>query len=489
MLILLKFFGLFFLSCVLYAKTTCLYRSMAFLNSPQFDSSVELELDLNTSEGAGKIVLDILTTENGLVGGLYNNKQKKIPSSFKTWAKKNNLGDPRDIAWDRVPDEFKISLLRDISKDASFFEDRSIPGMRVKKSIYLNFSQSTRFLGEDYPPGRHKIDASKLLGGAVEYRNPFEVKQVSGVELHFRAKQSAGTTSNDAWKLLAGLGIARNHQHIHIVSKMPYAKLQEDPEVMPLVLADFVRRTNLAAEMLSIVEEGGRIGDTLCQSLLSFGMLKPERLNKITKFFTDEARISNSGKLNRFLGLAWVTFVAPGKYDDPSLWGLEFRSIIESSDPDAYKAILDAIQYKMENDEYGIDPTDMRRWSSARYANEIPITAISNEHYNRPWRKLFSGADKKVKKAAGLWFRYKVRLDAWSSNAYEYKMLIHNWSHDPLWLNAPDSVTQKIIEQQVIALKRLRKGERRKIVMKDFLLNSGLYEKMMESVGVQVSMP
>jgi hypothetical protein len=236
--------------------TECILNALRTLKDPQQDSSVELELNMTSR------VLNLLTTSNGKVGGLLEGREE-LPSWFQEWAREKHPAtqDTRDLDWDLLDNKTKIHLLQDLSqgRHQRFYSDRQIHGIAVKKQVTVSFSRPTVFLGKHYGPGENVVDLSSVMGGKVEYRGPTEVDSVSGVELHFRGNQSAGQMSNDAWKLLDGLGIKRNHQHVHIVSPLPEEELKNDPEVEPARMADFFRRANLAAEMAHIIQNDGRI--------------------------------------------------------------------------------------------------------------------------------------------------------------------------------------------------------------------------------------
>ena len=74
---------------------------------------------------------------------------------------------------------------------------------------------------------------------------------------------------------------------------------------------------------------------------------------------------------------------------------------------------------------------------------------------------------------------------ALSKDHHEVKMLIHDWSHHILVYQNP-GLAQKILTEQIKAIDRLASGKAStNQIMSDFLLNSGLYDEGLKSLGLE----
>ena len=63
-------------------------------------------------------------------------------------------------------------------------------------------------------------------------------------------------------------------------------------------------------------------------------------------------------------------------------------------------------------------------------------------------------------------------------------MVLHDWSHDPLFFNQPDRIHQ-IRNEQIQALSALKEGISEQAVIREFLEKSGLYEAVLRSLAPQ----
>jgi hypothetical protein len=66
---------------------------------------------------------------------------------------------------------------------------------------------------------------------------------------------------------------------------------------------------------------------------------------------------------------------------------------------------------------------------------------------------------------------------------HDLKMLIHDWSRDPLFFEDA-SLQRRIVDEQVKALTAITSGESIATVMPRFLRDSGLYRRVLASVGL-----
>jgi|CXWL01.1.fsa_nt_gi hypothetical protein len=437
---------------------------------PRRDSSVEIEVDTYPQ------ILKLLTTADGTVGGLLGDLAPPEGSPA------------RDVAWDSLSPGVQLDLLKFVSahKTTTFFDDRRITHMHVKKKAVLKFVKETTFLGKTYPPGRHLVDISRALRDIVEYRGADEVNTVTGVELHFRDDQSAGAVSNDARRLLEGIGVPITHQHVHIVAPLPIEALEREPDVQAAAMGDFYRRVNLLAEMTTIIDDGASVDMNVSGKITYFGYAKPWTISGVTEYF-ENAALRRYWPIQDTFKIAWVGFRGSDKYDQPGLYGFEYRAISAGANETDYRDILDRIQQSMLRDDYGIAKDRIRQWLAGRTASN----AVTDAWYNQDWSVLVRNAKPEAKEALGLtgifnrilWEVGIKKTFGWDQDSHtELKMLMHDWSKDPLTFQ-DEAFQRKIADQQLRALARYRKGESVNALISDFLLDSGLYAAVSRSIG------
>lgn len=444
---------------------------------PRRDTTVELELYSYPP------IFNALTTPDGTVGSLLPGRP--LPAGFPAFPVRGGFDarKPRQIRWDRLDPRDQLTLFARVTelKETDFFADRRIPGFSVKKRLMLHFDRETVFMGKTYRPGGHLVDVSKAFEKTtVEYIGPFGVKPFAGVELHFRTDDSAGAVSNDAWTLLDGLGVPRNHQHVHVVAPLPVEALRRDPDFEAARLADFYRRTNILAEMASIIMEAAQLRkneavDDQGNKVVIFGNLSMPALKGVARYLSDVGR-GIDRPLKDAYKIAYVGFWGSDKYDEPGLYGFEYRAISRHFEPIQLREFLDQIQRGMLTQDYGIAPETFRRWM-ARYARDGADAAetMGKTLHTRGWEELLASAAPEV--------RAVVPQGMKAPKDHAIRMLVNNWSDDPLiFENEP--LKRRIVAAQVAGLKKLKEGGNPTAVVADFLVDSGLYEAVSLSLGV-----
>jgi hypothetical protein len=468
-------------------SANCVLESLNSLSHPAVDTAVELEL------GTTSKVLHLLTTPNRKVGGFFQNGDV-VPKWLPEWAKEKHpeVADFRQLDWDSLEDHVKLDLIVDVSRSRgqSFHHDRRIHGLVPKKKVTLRFKKATVFLGKTYSKGEHVIDLSGALTDQVEYRSAREVSNVAGVELHFRSGQSSGQVSNDAWTLLEGFGIPRNYQHVHIVAPIPFDELKGAPRLESARLGDFFRRANLAAEMIDIVEEGGKISTHgEADGQIFFAPAGTTTIWGVTTYFEHLARGVDRRPGDSYK-MAWVGMRGSDKYDRPGLWGIEVRSVGSKSDTALYRKFLDSLQFAMNMQEYGVKKDRMSKWLELGVRrNESAPAAVEGIWYNKPWEALFKQAPLPVRLKL-LWSQKqkKSTFQAFGNEHDEVKMLFFDWSHDPLFFDNPKAL-KEIVSAQKAAVSEILAGKTKiNEVMKTFLRDSGLYKEVLRSVGLNMQM-
>ncbi len=300
--------GLALAPSALAIRSTVCELGLPRLAEPQFDSSVELELKLTPE------TMQFITSTDGTLrpfGPLPARTQKWIEENKPRYADKM-----RELPWDQLPFEEKQYLMRRPGPAHDFFRDRSIKGTKIRDEIEVVFRKNTTFLGQMYPRGKHTLRTASFMTPHVEYGDPNHMKNAGDIELHFRVRQSAGSASKDAWTLLEGMKIPRNHQHVHIVAKMPLARLMADPTNEGFRSADFIRRANLLAEMISVME-GTKIFQHSDHIGEYFAYLERSDYTGLQSFFTQVGRGQSMDTGSRFK-MGWIGMSAGNKYDLPS---------------------------------------------------------------------------------------------------------------------------------------------------------------------------
>ncbi len=427
----------------------------------------------------------LITTPNGKVGGFLQTGEA-LPLWLKTWINANHpsITDPLEFPWNNLQVAQQLQLIEEISRlrNQNFFKDRTIAGLVTQPVHRLEFAAPTRFLGTDYPAGSHLIDLTSVLSRKVEYVSPSSIQNFRGIELHFRANESAGNLSNDAWKFQEGLRISKTHQHVHVVAPLPVEFLAKDPVMAPVVIGDFFKRANLAAEMLDVVHQGYRIESSKNAKVTFFDFLQPKQLKGVTHYFQQVAE-GKSPPIGDQFKMGWVGMRGHDKYDLPNLWGLEFRSVHSNSNKNLVKEFLNGVQYAMDQKQFGVTPSQIRSWQKAFPAGDLP-TQLSQSLYHQEWDALLLQLSPTLSAKRNL--IETIQTAPRFKYHEEVKMLAFDWSKDPFFFNKP-ALVKKIEYEQARAIQRLQQSHvDPSDVMGDFLLNSGLYESVLRSVGVKL---
>jgi len=458
----------------------CLSQSWRNLLEAPHDSPVELELD--TSEE----VLKLLTTTTGTVEPLLT--EVVMPEWLHELRAKHfpKLASAKQIPWDRLSYGQQLELLKDYSRarTVKFGEDRSVPALRVRRSIRKRFSKPAEYLGKTYPAGAHDIDLGEFLEETVEFASPEDMQDFGGVEIKVRLKNgTAGHASNLAWEFLRSHRIPRTHQHVHIISEFPLQHAKNSL-LDAVQLADFVRRANLAAEMISLVEDGTPIAAPRWKGTTQeFGTLSERMLLRLVAYFGRPMFYERENNAATNFKIAYVGVRGRGKYSDGSLWGLEVRSIGKNTAPATARAFLDALQARMVSRDYGLPRERIERWLDRRpdpywVPNDLgALVAL------RDWPDMVSRLPKHLEQFKP-WLKNIETESALLKQHQEIKMLIHDWSKDPLVSDVP-GFAELVAFQQARGMRRLEAGEPPLAVVQEFLRASKLYETVRQSIGMK----
>lgn len=455
--LLLCFFLLFTTASHADRAVDCM-RDLPRLAEPPFDASVEMEMNLTPE------VMQFITSTDGTLKPF-----GRLSPRTKQWIKEHKpeyQSDPGALPWDELPFDEKQFLMRRRASPDGFFRNRNIRGTKVRDQVEVVYKSNTVFLGKEYKRGRHTLDTKDFMLPHVEYGDPNHMKDASDVELHFRVRQSAGAAGRDAWTLLEGMKIARNHQHIHMVAKMPVERLRQDPALESLRYADFVRRVNLLAEMNSMLE-GTEIFKHSDGVADYFAFLDRADYTSLQTFFLNVARGQSQNTRSRFK-MGWVGLSAGNKYDKPGLIGLEYRAIDDISPPELMEATLNGIQHALTHDNLGISAADFKAWQG-NGPNRDQVAAL-----------VYHGG---LVYVTGLTPSQKQNLMTVLRKNEGVKMLTFDWAGDPMFYGKPERIAQ-VQAAQLTAQIKIGNGHAADRVLHDFVLDSGLYQATVESLNM-----
>jgi len=458
-----------------FTKCSKIIRSLI---TPEHETSVELEVQ--NTDG----ILSLLTTTDGTLGPLLPPKPTLsllgfgLPADLQQHFQGLTYEQIAAEPWDHLSlKQKRIFLLwATVRKRTSFFEDRSVPGIKMKDKAFLHFNRPTQFLGREYEAGTHEVDISNIFR-KVEYATPSQNPQF--LELHFRTQQPAGVVSNSAWTFLAGIQERKIHQHVHIVRPLNINRLQEEGQIRSVLLTDFYRRANLVLEMMTIVEEKKQgITSRGEKDVLFWDNLSTERLSKVFNHLEISRLTGRQPHLNSQAKMAYVGFRGSDTYDNPELFGFEVRGISEHATPETIKQYLDTLQWAMTQDHFGVTKDEMEKWMELQ---KEPIgSSLVSTWYNQPWEKLrTNGHGHRFEELDPYLRKYVFDLE----QNRELKMLLHDWSNDPLLFNKPKLINH-IRKEQLKALETLNSGVASpQRTIRDFLIHSGLYGIFTRSLG------
>ncbi len=476
---LLRFWlGIVFWGIQVFGSTAlnCLH-SFHKLAHPKFDTAVELEMVSDPP------ILKLFTPKKGIVAGVF--ERGEIPQEIKNLFPGKSDKEILQTEWKDLAPYKQLEILRfqGKKKATSFFEDRKIPNMKYEDALFADVKTATDFLGKHYPEGLHTIRPPEFLKGAIEYMGPFNYP--GGVELHFRIKKSAGETSKEARNFQKLIGVNPTHQHVYVVTPIPQKRLEKNPVLVGTQNAEFYRRVNLAAELITVMEFGGDVKERHSKngSLEThvFGALKPDNLVKMADYLVDRGKGIERPPLKDQLKMAWVGFRGADKFDEPNLMGMEFRSISASANLEVYERFLDTVQKAWLQQKMGISQERIKSWLEEKYQGNYK-KALKDNWYQKTWPEVISKAPSELRSELGFFKRqrFSARND---SEHTELKMLFHDWSKDPLFFE--DLRHQESIRKaQVKAVKELKEKDADiQTVMVDFLTESGIYEAVLRSLN------
>jgi hypothetical protein len=365
---------------------------------------------------------------------------------------------------------------------STFAQSRKVPGVVLRSKVYVRFSRPMELFGHSYPAGeRVEVDLSNILKDpAVEIGGPEAEHDLSYFEFHLRGNvKSSGALQSDTWTLLEALGVSKDRAHVHTLGPANREALRQN-DVAIAQRVEHYRRTNLAAEMISVVDKRLPINEIVGHSgLMNWGSLTNSSLYRVYKDLSRYAATGTSptGDPHK---LAYVSFHFPSKYDgDIPLFGYQFRSV-DKRRRGQFESLLDGAQQSLNQSTHLIPAQEMIRWKqSTGNTWEIAVTKL---WYRNPANDLLTAASPESKQLLQTKPFILQRLNEYKTTNLETGMLTYDWAADPLFIGLPELQT-KIRQRQALALERIGQGLSPPEELRSFLTESGIYERVIGSVS------
>lgn len=469
------------------------FQSVFTLRKPEQKTPVEIEVP-----ASDELVATFKTTD-GTTGPVL---AKVAPPWFLRKLAKQHGTTPSKLPWELVgvPERRKLFVWVAKKRGVTFDEDRTIPGIVMPRHVLVNWESRE---GDLYRSG---VIPRAAEWGKVEFMSEKSMLgAVHKVELHLLARKPSGDVVQRAWDLIekSYLGIAKPHFHAHI--------LRPIAEVLPLgakpvriaQVMDFRRRAEMAAQMLCVFENKPvRLREA--NGVYLWGPMNVERMHDLAEWLTRIAKGSKFTDKEQQLykslfkrGLIGLRGPATYEGDVPML-GLEPRGILNPLRPERtpnyeenMRQFLNGLQGAYEDDNFGMAPEHFQKWFEANSLDlSIPLRMTRNYHVRSQFG-LYEAAAPELRALLfnndDAWWRFAELL----KDDESYKLLLHNWTDDPLFFDQPE-LLEKIHQAQIKAMKsalRSTTPQGAKRALKDFLLESEVFERFLGSVGVEIVPP
>jgi hypothetical protein len=462
-------------------RAKCIADVTRQIIKPKLDSAVEMEIQMSPR------VLPLITTLDGTLQPMLV-EGKEIPAEILNLihSQKGARFDPGKFLWDDLDGEQQHALMKAMCKGASFFDNRSIPGMMMRKKVRVHFVSDTTLFGNSYKKGFNEVDTSDFLVPKVEHLGPTSVDEVAGFEFHFRTNLPSGQVWSDARKFIyAAVGpSAKIGTHIHIVSKMPDKLFEEaSSKIAAKVITDYYRRANLLAEVLSSYA-GSPVRTVESDGATYFDNLSANSLSSLEVIWAGYSKKRGLPKFGDQYKMAYIGLRGPDSYDQAAIWGLEYRAVPHRPNTKVMSAILDAIQYDMQRSQFTIGPDEIKQWIKDQPdLDGAPHSLL----YDMDLDQMLSNASADVAAAARA---LGTRLEKLSGENKLVKALLTDWSKDTIFMKHTAEELQAVREAQIKALKALKKRDADvERVLADFFTNSGVLRAIARSLSVEHLVP
>jgi len=424
------------------------------------DTAIEVEAGMTSG------ILAALTTRDGTVGPVLEDGGRKAPDFLQKIAGQRPIA---SVGWNELKPDEQLNLLRSQSARHEFSSNRSIPGV-----IY-------------------RPNASKALLAKVEHLGPESVESVNGVELHVRQPGTASHNAQDSLVVAESMGAYPLSRHQHIPNKIPASVLKGDA-VDRLRLVDFYRRANITADLLGVLE-GYPLKPNKRDGVTYFDYMHSADLFVMNEHLYSVATRGRGTIGPDTMKMGSVGFRTGELYKDTQMFGFELRALTPGSNGEEKMRFSNAVQKGVLTGSYGTPRATMEEWhkqvvgtggSHAQIAERQGKVLISL-HFNRRIRGLLEEAPADIK--ASITPKVRKGLLDKADDQYSLKLLVHDWSKDPVISSKPGLAT-RVVAAQKVALAELDKNgfegsDMNMRTIATFVRESGLYDTYSESLGMR----
>ncbi|MBI4405576.1 MAG: hypothetical protein HY537_15545 [Deltaproteobacteria bacterium] len=428
-----------------------------------------------TAEAAA--ILALTEPPGGKVAGLLTTDKipKPIATKLQTLTANGDIG---DISWERVPTELQHELLVEATRQQrpSFDRDRTIKGLQVKSQIAVQFNEPTTIFGRHFEAEKkYLLDIEPLLADrSIQYGGPDYVDDVSLFEFHFRIESSrSGAFLQDLYQLLDGAGVHKDQVHVHVLAKIDRNALARESRRESLRQAEHWRRTNLGAEMISIVDKGLSLRPVKAPSgAVEWDSLESRELGDMA-VATERYLRAGITPIGEPFKMAYVSFHFPGKYDDKSALGYQFRSVSRPQES-RFRVLLDRAQDELHKRQLGLSDQALDQWIH-RFPAPTSVDSMAGTLWYRGPNNLRLASPEAVRILAET-RDGATRLSNLEKQSLEVGMLTYDWSKDPFVQQFP-SVASSVGATQAKYLRQLlQNGGSAQYYVSKFLSESNLYD-------------
>jgi hypothetical protein len=457
-------------------------------------AGVELELTPNAS------LFKLIVTENDKVGDLLAALPQDVLGSAGTRLSESGLN-PEDqfSALELLKKIEIIGRLAGLRAKYHFHQagGRQIPALRLADS----FDMGQRNGRQALPEGLvglglvvgSQLKLTSLFRREIEYGNEESATgNLNLVELHAQSESlpKAGDLYAITTQVALLLDLKIRSQHVHAVAPHPDLILSSSRmnEIKQLVipvsgklleafrLAEFFRRLNLWMDMYSFVESNFSIR----RNPPHYDLLTAKQYSGLLSYMVNGP---GDAKMSRVFGS--VAFQFPGKYSEPELAGLEFRGFWKTQDAATIKRrqdILNRLHDQFFSRDYAVDGKNLRAWLLAQ--RQASQRTSDNSYLARQAHGLRRAEARSLAAAKG-WTNVETWISGMSEQEFNDKagitLVLHDWKNDP-WFAHDNQLQSSISIQLELALKKLPESERHFEIVRDFLVDSGLYAAVLQSL-------
>lgn len=320
------------------------------------ESSVEVEI------GASDLVIELFDTLDGTIGPVLSGTiikdfplllLKDLPPHLLKSLMDYVGGDANQIKtvpWDVLSPSEKRELIMSTAKirKQQFFTSRVVPGLKYREKISLQFTEATRFLGNDYKPGTYQFNTSEIFPRtAIEFMGPNRMTEDLGFELHARGLLNAGENFLTARSLQKALVGSYQNVHTHIVAPYPQGNINTEA----FRATEFTRRATLIFDVV-MIERGipmTKIPTSGIENSTNFFPAQSETYLNLYKSFLEYSRSRVSSVVFSKGGTVGIRSY---HHYDKGVWGLEFRYLPGRLDKNESATRISILQDKLLSQDY-----------------------------------------------------------------------------------------------------------------------------------------